>query len=289
MNMVGVNIDELPHMYELSWRANINVYPVKMDGVNKYVVLYDDHRTLLNVLYFARMKGLLEAAPNLIYFDYHDDAATIPFKRKLSAHKPRTFTKEEFEKFWNFVEFRLRTDDADWLCAGMYFDLIRDAVCVGAEETGNIDELNDYFRKSGSHHLYRINHLDFELGVRGCFEDRHSQHPQKDMQVRNIFKRNWDTDVNDMVDVPYVLDFDLDCFTGEIDDTTMAWPEHIFCNRYCSDKDTWMLLRSLMKNAAFITICREPGCCGGIGEAHKILAHLDKHFFEGQLHTMPIR
>lgn len=217
-----VNIDQLPHMYELAHRANINVYTIEIDGIQKYVVLYEDHRTILNVLYFARMKGILSSVPNLIYFDYHDDATTIPLKRKLSAHKPRNYTKEEFERFWNFVEFYLRSDDADWLFAGMYFDLIKDAVCVGAEEKNNVQELNDFFKRQGMHHLYDIEHLDEELTRYGCFEDRGSHHPDKDMQVRNIFKRNWDTDINDIADVPHVLDFDLDCFSGIIGGLRMA-------------------------------------------------------------------
>lgn len=94
-----VNIDKLPHMYELAHRANINVYTIEIDGIQKYVVLYEDHRTILNVLYFARMKGVLQDVPNLVYFDWHDDARMDLTKEELDKCKPLEFSMDEYEKF----------------------------------------------------------------------------------------------------------------------------------------------------------------------------------------------
>jgi len=36
-----------------------------------------------------------------------------------------------------------------------------------------------------------------------------------------------------------------------------------------------------------ITISREPGCCGGMGESNKILQYIDRYWFKGALKTMP--
>lgn len=47
-------------------------------------------------------------------------------------------------------------------------------------------------------------------------------------------------------------------------------------------------MESLLNRASVITICREPECCGGIGEANKILSYLDRYFFDGALRTEPI-
>ena len=40
-------------LHELSWRTNINTYTFR----GKHIVLYDDHRTLLNILFEAKKLG----------------------------------------------------------------------------------------------------------------------------------------------------------------------------------------------------------------------------------------
>ena len=52
-------------LHELSWRTNINTYTFR----GKYIVLYDDHRTLLNILFEAKKLGEFAETPNLIYFE----------------------------------------------------------------------------------------------------------------------------------------------------------------------------------------------------------------------------
>ena len=49
-------------LHELSWRTNINTYTFR----GKYIVLYDDHRTLLNILFEAKKLGEFAETPNLI-------------------------------------------------------------------------------------------------------------------------------------------------------------------------------------------------------------------------------
>ena len=244
----NVKQSKLPQMYELAHRANINVYTIEIDGIQKYVVLYEDHRTILNVLYFARMKGILSSVPNLIYFDYHDDACEI-YGGKLEEMKALPISEENFKIFWQFIEFSLGAMDDDWVWAGMYLDLIKN---------------------------------------RGCFTDRFSQHADEDRLIRGIFGNNWADEKIEEYDVPFVLDFDLDCFTGEIDGKVIAWPEIIFRKHYEEHFESKQLLRKLIKQSAFITICREANCCGGIGESNKILSYLDHYLFDNQLHTIPI-
>ena len=208
-----VNIDKLPHMYELAHRANINVYTIEIDGIQKYVVLYEDHRTILNVLYFARMKGIFSSAPNIIYFDHHDDACEI-YGDKLEKIKALPISEENFQTFWQFVEFFLGAMDDDWVWAGMYLDLIRNAVRVGGSQDDNIQRINEMFNHIGKY-LHPIYHLDEELAYKGCFTDVFSRTPEADYHVRSIFDANFATEENTEKDTPFVLDFDLDCFTGE--------------------------------------------------------------------------
>lgn len=281
-----VNIDKLPHMYELTHRANINVYSIEIDGVQKYVVLYDDHRTILNVLYFARMKGILSSAPNIIYFDYHDDACEI-YGGKLEEMKALPISEENFHTFWQFVEFSLGTMDDDWVWAGMYLDLIKNAVRVGGCQDDNIQRINEAFNPVGKY-LHPIYHLDEELAYKGCFTDMFSSTPELNQHVRSIFDANFTTEENTEKDTPFILDFDLDCFTGEIDNKTMAWPEMIFRKHYEDNFKAKQFMRKLVRNCVFVTICRESGCCGGIGEANKILTYLDHYLFDDQLHAMPL-
>lgn len=274
-------------MNELEYRANINVYDVDMGEIHKPVIVYDDHRTILNVLFFARMRGILKQAPNLIFFDWHDDACVRIRKRMLSANKPKRFTEKEYERFWRFVEFKCSPNDDDWLSSGMYFDLIKHAVRVGGEESSNIETLNEFF-KHKQHHMYAISHFDFETKSQGCFENRFSQKPEDNSHIRSIFDMRWNTDEDVENDVPLVLDFDLDCFTGSVGDTRIAWPEQVFYRRYVENRYAYNLLYRTALRAEFITICREPYYCGGIGEANKIISYLDKYLFDGQLHTQSV-
>lgn len=274
-------------MKGLSQRTNINVYDVDIDGISKHVILYDDHRSLLNVLFYARMKGVIQDVPNLVYFDWHDDARRDLTKEELDEYKPSEFTMEEYEKFYNFVEFKLDIVDGDWLSAGMHYNLIKHALNVGGVETANIQSLNHFFNGS-SHHIYSIHHLDFELSKDGCFGKPSFQSRDENHYIRSICKCNYDSEEDLEQDIPYVLDFDLDCFTGEIGGYTMAWPALVFGERYYKNLSARKLLRQLSRNAAFITICREPGCCGGLGESNKILSYLDDCLFEGGLHTSSI-
>lgn len=273
-------------MQELSYRANINVHTIEIDGVQKNVILYEDHRMILNVLYFARMKGILSMAPNLIYFDHHDDACEVS-RYKTDKMKVLPISEDSFQTFWQFVEFSLSTLDDDWLWAGMSLDLIKNAVRVGGTQEDNIQRLNEVFNVQNQY-LYSIDHLDSELGNRGCFTDRFSQHADEDRLIRGIFGKNWADEKIEEHDVPFVLDFDLDCFTGEIDGKVIAWPEIIFRKHYEEHFESKQLLRKLIKQSAFITICREANCCGGIGESNKILSYLDHYLFDNQLHTIPI-
>lgn len=282
----STNMDNLHYMYELAYRANIDVYTIRIGGIEKYIVLYEDHRTILNVLYFARMKGILSTIPNIIYFDYHDDACEV-CGDEIEKIKVLPISEDNFQTFWQFVEFSLGNLDDDWVWAAMCIDLIKNAVRVGGVQDYNIARLNEVFNKQEKH-LYTINHFDEELDRRGCFKDSFSSHAEEDQHIRSIFGLNWQGEQNVEQGTPYILDFDLDCFTGKIDEKVMAWPEMIFRKHFEEHFEAKQLLRRLIKDSAFITICKESKCCGGIGESNKILSYLDHYFFDDQLQTLPI-
>ena len=68
----------------------------------------------------------------------------------------------------------------------------------------------------------------------------------------------------------------------------MAWPESIFVERYQENLKVCTFVHQLLNRASLITVCRETGCCGGIGEANRILEMLDCYWFEGALGTRRI-
>lgn len=272
-------------LYELSYRTNINTYTFR----DKHIILYDDHRTLLNILFEAKKLGEFTETPNLIYFDLHDDACELLPKSQLLARMGVNDLSEATSKqFWSFVEFDLGVLDDDWLLVGMELDLIKDAILIGQEENHNIQDMRGCYKSEDGveHGLYSISHLKYSLDGRGCLGDSIIKEPYY-QNVRDIVQYHQGR--FDMEEIkPFVLDFDLDCFTTKCREKTYAWPEGIFRREYLESHNVRNFMESLLNRSSFITICREPECCGGIGEANKILNYLDRYFFDGALRTEPI-
>ncbi len=287
-------MDPITLIYQLSFHTNIETYGFD----DKYIVLYDDHRSILNVLFEAKKLGLFSTTPNLIFFDRHDDACnpnicSNDFYKKCGVNKIEDVSNRDF---WNFVEFDLSNLDDDWLLAGMELDLINHAVVIGQHENSNMKSM-DYIYKSTDgkvHELFDISHLNWSIGDRGCLGDNIIKDPSY-KKIRNIFEYNQDQQnstyqkFSNKVTKPFVLDFDLDCFTTECEDRMFAWPETIFREKYYDNIDVRFFMEQLIKRSSIITICREPKCCGGIGESNKILWYLDNYFFDGCLNTNSIQ
>lgn len=265
-------------LFELSWRTNINSY---IFGDNR-IILYDDHRTLLNVLFKAKKLGTFTETPNLIYFDYHDDACeNSPKSKLLEKIGVKDMSEATSKQFWSFVEFDLAVHDDDWLLTGMELDLIKNAILIGAGkgEDRHICEMNGRYTSEDNvmHELYSISHLEHSLDGKRCLGDS----PDKGADYQNV--------MNIMEShQPFVLDFDLDCFTTITLEKTSAWTEKIFREKYYENNTVISFMNSLLERASLITICREPNYCGGIGESYKILNYLDRYFFDGALETEPI-
>ncbi len=280
-------------IYGLSYHTNIEVHHFH----NKYIVLYDDHRCILNALFEAKRLGLFDTTPNLIFFDRHDDACDPDIRRQELFEQWNVEKIEDVSSkdFWSFVEFDLNVLDDDWLLAGMELGLINHAVVIGQYDNSNMQSKDHKFKSTDGivHEMYDIPHLNWSIGSRGCLGDNIIKEPYYE-NVREIFEYNqppygrYDKFSKD-VTKPFILDFDLDCFTTECEDMCFAWPEAIFKEKYFDNNDVQCFMRRLIDRSSFITICREPECCGGLGESNKILGYLDKYFFEGWLNTSPIR
>lgn len=268
-------------MQELNNRANVQTFSF----VDKDIILYDDHRYILNVIFHAMKKGYIQNPPDLVFFDEHDDFAKIG-KTKQSIIKDlnvQNIIDISEQEFYKFVEFHTGRDDGDWLRYAVELNLLRNVVVVGQHYNDNVRYLHQH-KYTGSdgveHKLFEINHLVDELKRPGAlYKDSFTdpQHPERD-DIRNIIHSK-----------NVILDFDLDCFTTECMGYTFAWPEDVFVSEYVKNREVYSLMIDLMQRSKFITIAKEPACCGGLGESNKILSYLDRYFFKGTMGTFPIR
>jgi hypothetical protein len=278
-------MDKTSLFFELSKRANINSFVFK----GKRIFIYNDHRTILNIIFFALKNDIIEKAPNVISFDYHDDALD-PQKsilEKASSFNLRDITIEEFN---SIIEFELSSKNDDWVKTGMEFNIINNAVSIGAEidNNSNISYNDSTLRK---HEIISMTHLSSSLASRGELGDSELRDPYskklKEIFSYNIEKRD---DFGKMTD-SFILDFDLDCFSGRLREKQIAWPEKMFIDEmrtkcgYYDSITPLEFINELINRCEFITIAMEPGCCGGYGESFKILSFLDKYIFHGTLQT----
>lgn len=286
-------------IYKLSSYSNINIYQypedLRRENDDRRIVVYDDHRAILNVLYFAMQEGLFgDETPNVISFDRHDDAVPLSssLKQKARRVKQNCFAQRNEKKMLQFVEFELRSLDDDWVRAGMELGLIKHYIGIGhkPEDTINIDEGYETYRTLDrqEHRLYSNGHLDYEFGSCGVIGNiNYGWQQKRDDLLSDIPCTN--SQFNNAPVAPYVFDVDLDCFAAEYDDHLMAWPEEIFFKHYRANIEVSSYVHKLIAQSSLITICREPGCCGGIGEANRILELLDYYWFEGALKTRRIQ
>ena len=285
----------MDELYTIARRSNIECFYYKtINGTDKTIFLYEDHRTLLNVLFEASKLINETRVPNLIFFDRHDDACPTKRLSELLNNMGKISLSDVTSKeFWSFVEFDLSYLDDDWLLTGMELGLINNAIVIGQELNANISRLHNKYQTEDliQHNLYSIPHLNSSLNNRGCLGDTCITDTSF-TEIRNIFQYNNKPENRDRFDsndiYPFVLDFDLDCFTSECRDTTMAWAEKVFKEEYYDNFKTSNFMQQLISRCQFITICKESKCCGGLGESNKILSYLDKYIFDGSLGTEPI-
>lgn len=273
---------------QLVLRANIETYEFR----GKKIFLYMDHRTILNIIFYALKFKLIPEVPNVLYFDYHSDACT---PSHLIQDRTSGFNIDEtsLEDFNSIVEFEMGPLDDDWVKSGMELGLIKHSVSIGTEK---YDHSYETYKdtKDTEHDVICISHLNYELSGRGALGDSIIVQPYYS-KVRSIFNYNNGSDGFGETTEPFILDFDLDCFSAEFRGRTMAWPESMFRDEFGTPTGFHKnilpadILDALIDRCEFITICMEPGCCGGLGESFKILSYLDKYIFDGALKTRPVQ
>ena len=166
-------------------------------------------------------------------------------------------------------------------------NLVSDAVVIGNKYNDNIEMMNNtYTSEDGTtHRLFELSSdLAAELGCRGSLGDR--ARDGEFCEIRKFFNSQCGhryARVGEMT--PFVLDFDLDYFTLDTKEGTMAWTQRIWKKHFDLGKPGATFINDLIGKAMVITVCREPDYCGGIAGSNYNLQNLDNYLFDGQLGT----
>lgn len=254
--------------------ANVTHIPIVLDGgIQKDIFIYDDHRTILNILFIAFKENIFKHTPNLIFFDRHDDAVkSFKIDEILEYLHVTDLKLADKEIFLPFVEYKLSSNDDDWLTAALELDLINNVVNIGNKENNNISQMNGtYLGNNKIHDIYSIGFEDFTSDG-GVLDEKISTKGK----IRSILTN---------LQIPYILDFDIDCFASQGPvSMNKVWTEEDFNSVFNNDLMA-TYIESLISQAEFVTICREPLHCGGIGCSNKLLSLLDECLFNGELNT----
>ena len=266
-------------------KARTNVTVLDWDG--KWVVVYDDHRWLLNVLY-AMQKYEYERL-NLIYFDAHDDYCTPELRASelLKSMNVKKWEDVDDRIFHDFVEYEANVEDGNWLRIACELNMVNDVVLIGGQESSTIYR-DTTIHISEDKQEHKIETLTLDLN--GLFEHGGKFDSATNMtnkSLHNFFAVDRGLPHIEQMS-PYLVDFDLDCFSVRMcENYRIPWNQNTFEYMYPHLSKGRDFLLDLLANAQLITICREPDWCGGIGNSNLILSLLDCYLFDGVLKTNP--
>lgn len=271
-------------LYEIAQRSNINH---KSTSENE-VIIFEDHRTIINVLYFLIEKRDLKESVDLIMFDNHDDYC---HPRENTVKKIVEFLKNpNTEELNQIVEFDLNPLDDDWVKVGMELGLINNVFLFNSDET-RVGFREEYETQTyGTKYLYNLGDVWSALGYHGYLND----------PIKDEYQVLWDDFGWELKDGKFdfkedrrkfVFDIDLDCFSTRIMDKTIAIPEEIIIERLTQHSrasyhyyySSQQFMKELIRRAEMVTMCYENGCCGGIREAHKIFNMVDYVLFDNEI------
>ncbi|RQO40164.1 hypothetical protein DBR39_04225 [Chryseobacterium sp. KBW03] len=266
-------------------RANINVKRTP----NGDVIIYEDHRTILNVLFAKKLNKEIDFPVNIILFDNHDDFCK-PNESALETIKIFNENEPSIREFWTFTEFDLRALDDDWIKTGMELGLIENVFLFNSTES-SLGFLTAYETiKFGTKKLYNLGYIWDAISNKGCLND---------IIKEDDFGEFWDdfgwiNEDGQFYFEPknkFIIDFDLDCFSTEILDKRVAIPAEILDEKlikeYRRDNHSFYssqeLIIEMIQKSELTTMCFENQFCGGFAESLKIFNYINNTFFENKI------
>lgn len=250
------------------------------------VIIYEDHRNILNVLMYLYKRGIINRVnpPDIISFDYHDDClkgSTLP---EIESIMGKTIDNARLRDFQMFVEYEMSALDNDWVTVGMEIGLLNRYVNVGGKDVNNINCYNGKYKTSDEkiHDMIYLDHLEYEFSADGTF----LQNTDQAKIVRDVFgvNENGVHSFNKFV----LLDFDLDCFACQVStkqEIFTPWSENTFKGMYQGFYDDCVnkFMKMMIDKSIVVTICTEPKYCSGYENSIKLLGYLNKYFFDNKL------
>jgi hypothetical protein len=169
-------------MINLDQRANIRYHTVP---TNKPLLIYEDHRYVLFVIWHAFRQGILnwDHPPDLLRFDYHDDGKEpLCGLERIQQINPREI---EERAFLSFIEWELGCMDDDWIKTGMELGFFRHVVNLSVVKTQNFpNTINHYNDHSDNDHQI--------WNLRSFWEDFQYQGALVDLARRAELSNLWD-------------------------------------------------------------------------------------------------
>lgn len=269
----------------LRHRANINKAYTKRGDV----YLYEDHRTILNVLFLKKKNNELECPVNIILFDNHDDGCVPSTSALEKIDLLNNEADISIRDFWNFTEFDLKGLDDDWIKAGMELNLIENVFLFNSCES-KIYFVEEYeTKKFGTKKIYNLGNIWDCISYKGYLNDI----------IKKEYSQLWE-DFGWVIEEgrfyfepkrKFIVDFDLDCFSTEVLGKRIAIPTEILYEKmtkyqirdyhyYGSSQE---LIQDFIDKAEFTTICFETQFCGGYLEAFKIFQSVNDLFFDNKI------
>lgn len=275
----------MPEIRDLSKRSNINTIRTQ----NSEVVLYEDHRTILNVLYFLKLNELAVFPIDLFMFDDHDDFEK-PSDNALESITEFNAAAPTEREFWSFTEFDLNPEDNDWVKAGMELGLINNIFLFHSTQASYNFSETYQTHNFGEKKLYNLGRTWDALAFNCRLDDfsngaTYGQLWEDMGWIKNNGKFEFRRDNS------FIADFDLDCFSANILDKNYAVPSEILITKfeeYIRPHNHYYIkatdfVKELIEKSVLTTVCFENIFCGGIRESHKIFETFDYLFFDGEI------
>ena len=240
----------------------------------KPIIVYEDHRFVVPILWLARQRGLIDSDVNMVRFDAHMDA--IDFDE---SHLGDFQKLEGFGAVFDFCHDHLKREDDDWVTFALHQKLFDQVLTFCDGDDGD----NPRYAER----MFRIKRLDGILDVGGEFSD---------VSLRDEYGEMWDVAgwnfPHGLNDAPVLLDFDCDYFAHLWRGLPYSWADEFFEIEFCSRKSSepqvssWsnlLFARKIVEKAPFVTICLESEFCGGLQHSRRILQKLNTYLFDACL------
>lgn len=254
------------------------------------IFVYEDHRFIVPILWFAQSKNIITYPINLVYFDKHHDALLDPKGKEIVSEIAKAKT---FNDVFRIVSDNLSPRDDTWLRVLMDLEIVKDAVVIGSlRNAGYQWEENKADLNEKGHLLENISSLECAFDYQEKLSDWSKCVSLEPLWAilgweYNIYKKHFV--IND--NTPILLDFDLDYFTFNWRGRNYSWQDDFYGIEFDTQSsyettEGWSgekFLNKLIKRAPFVTIAKESGCCGGKQESASVLENLNNKLFSGAI------